>query len=198
MVTHNRLRWPATKAFCLNLRAYCQLRSLRPYITDLFGLTSTAAHLCGALVINIHQKDQRLPATPLLWPVPTTPAWHHFIIYMWKLRHSLCPNDLQISFSESDLRLGPLAVIPRLHTGSRAKFQTLYDNSFADLSENTTEVTEVINLSLSLRHILGDDCINYFWNKETGERPQHTTACTFKCRNESSDLRHFQSYKPFF
>ena len=115
MVTHNRLRWPATKAFCLNLRAYCQLRSLRPYITVLFGLTSTAAHLCGALVINIHQEDQRLPATPLLWPakmspspVPTTPAWHHFIIYMWKLRHSLCPNDLQISFSESDLRLGPL------------------------------------------------------------------------------------------
>ena len=55
----------------------------------------------------------------------------YIIIYMWKIRHSLCPNDLQISFSENNLRLGPLAVIPRLHTSSRAKFQTLYNNSFA-------------------------------------------------------------------
>ena len=55
----------------------------------------------------------------------------YIIIYMWKIRHSLCPNDLQISFSESNLRLGPLAVIPRLNTISKAKFQILYDNSFA-------------------------------------------------------------------
>ena len=55
----------------------------------------------------------------------------YIIIYMWKIRHSLSPNDLQISFPENNFRLGPLAVIPRLHTSSRAKFQTLYDNSFA-------------------------------------------------------------------
>lgn len=55
----------------------------------------------------------------------------YIIIYMWKIRHNLSPNDLQISFSENNLRLGPLAVIPRLHTSSRAKFQTLYDNFFA-------------------------------------------------------------------
>ena len=57
----------------------------------------------------------------------------YIIIYMWKIRHSLSPHDLQILFSENNLRLGlgPLAVIPCLLTSSRAKFQTLYDNSFA-------------------------------------------------------------------
>ena len=50
---------------------------------------------------------------------------------MWKIRHGLCPNDLQISFSESNGRSGPLAIIPSLVRSSRAAHQTLYDNSFA-------------------------------------------------------------------
>ena len=55
----------------------------------------------------------------------------YILIHMWKIRQGVCPNDLQISFSESNQRLGPVAVLPRLPTSSRAKFQTLYDSSFA-------------------------------------------------------------------
>ena len=81
--------------------------------------------------------DQWLPAPPLLrtakMSLQSLQRRHerYITIYMQKLRHSLCPNDLQISFSESDLRLGPLPVISRLHTSSRAKLQTLYENFFA-------------------------------------------------------------------
>ena len=55
----------------------------------------------------------------------------YILIYMWKIKHGLCPNDLLISFSESNGRSGPLATIPSLFRGSRAVHQTLYDNSFA-------------------------------------------------------------------
>ena len=55
----------------------------------------------------------------------------YIVIYMWKIKHGLCPNDLEISFSDSNGRSGPLATIPSLVRGSRAVHQTLYDNSFA-------------------------------------------------------------------
>ena len=44
----------------------------------------------------------------------------YIIIYMWKIRHSLCPNDLQISFSEYNFRLGPLAELLSFHASTPA------------------------------------------------------------------------------
>jgi len=55
----------------------------------------------------------------------------YILIHMWKIRQSLCPNDLEISFSENNTRLGSMAVLPSLVRSSRAAHQTLYDNSFA-------------------------------------------------------------------
>ena len=54
----------------------------------------------------------------------------YILIHMWKIKEGLCPNDLQISFSEGSTRLG-LAALPTLVRSSRASSQSLYDNSFA-------------------------------------------------------------------
>jgi len=54
----------------------------------------------------------------------------YILIHMWKIKEGLCPNDLQITFSEGSNRLG-LAVLPPLTRSSRASSQSLYDNSFA-------------------------------------------------------------------
>ena len=49
---------------------------------------------------------------------------------MSKIQEGLCPNNLQISFSEGSTRLG-LAALPPLVKISRAACQSLYQNSFA-------------------------------------------------------------------
>jgi len=55
----------------------------------------------------------------------------YILIHMWKIKQSLCLlNDLEISFSENNTRLGSMADLPSLVRSSRAVHQTLYDNSF--------------------------------------------------------------------
>ena len=52
------------------------------------------------------------------------------IIYMWKIKNEIVPNNLDVEFSDNK-RLGPRAVVPKLSRYSHAKAQSLYDNSFA-------------------------------------------------------------------
>ena len=53
------------------------------------------------------------------------------IIHLWKIYHSLAPNDILFSFREN-ARLGPVADIPKL-ISSRQHVNTLRDNSFSCL-----------------------------------------------------------------
>ena len=54
----------------------------------------------------------------------------YILIHMWKIKQSLCLNDLEISFSENNTRLSSMADLLSLVRSSRAVHQTLYDNSF--------------------------------------------------------------------
>ena len=90
----------------------------------------TSIQAIGSVQQHFTKRISGLPAPSLLRPAVSKYSPYNAGVRGTSL--STCGKyDLQISFSESNLRLGPLAVIPRIHTGSRAKFQTLYDNSFA-------------------------------------------------------------------
>ena len=54
----------------------------------------------------------------------------YIILHMWKILHKLCPNDINIVFSQPS-RLGIRAEVPRICKSSSQHNQTLYDNSFA-------------------------------------------------------------------
>ena len=54
----------------------------------------------------------------------------YIIIYMWKVLHARCPNNLGIKFSNSS-RHGLKAIVPALAKSCSQHNQTLYDNSLA-------------------------------------------------------------------
>ena len=54
----------------------------------------------------------------------------YLIIYMWKVLHCNCPNDIGIQFSVT-LRHGKKAVVPSIAKSSSQRNQALHDNSFA-------------------------------------------------------------------
>ena len=55
----------------------------------------------------------------------------YIVLYVWKVLHRKCPNNLGITFRPPS-RLGVQAVIPGVTRGSKASIQTLYDASYAD------------------------------------------------------------------
>ena len=53
----------------------------------------------------------------------------YIVMHMWKIRHGLTSNDLQIQFAEHS-RLGIQAIVPPVHKGCKAIHQSLHDKSF--------------------------------------------------------------------
>ena len=56
----------------------------------------------------------------------------YILLHMWKTLHGICPNDLQIKFTDHS-RLGIKAVVPAIARAAKQRNQTLYENSFAVL-----------------------------------------------------------------
>ena len=121
-------------AYTLQVHGSCRLEYCCPLwnpadITSIKAIESVQQHstkrISGLQHLSYHDQQKGLQLQSL-----QRRRESFIIIYMWKIRHSLSPNDPQISFSENNLQW-PLAVIPRLRSSSWAKFQTLYDNSFA-------------------------------------------------------------------
>ena len=54
----------------------------------------------------------------------------YIILQMWKILHGLCPNDINIQFSDPS-RHGIKAKLPKLNRSSSQRHQSIYDNSFA-------------------------------------------------------------------
>ena len=56
----------------------------------------------------------------------------YILLHMWKTLHGICPNDLQIKFTDP-LRLGIKSIVPAISRAARQRNQTLYEHSFAVL-----------------------------------------------------------------
>ena len=55
------------------------------------------------------------------------------ILHTFKILHNIAPNDINITFTNSDRR-GICANIPILSRSAKLRFQSLYDSSFAVLA----------------------------------------------------------------
>ena len=51
------------------------------------------------------------------------------IIMIFKILHKITPNDLGLSFTTSERR-GIRVTVPKIHKDAKAKYTTMYDNSF--------------------------------------------------------------------
>ena len=56
----------------------------------------------------------------------------YILLHMWKTLHGICPNDLQIKFTDP-LRLGIKSIVPAISRTARQRNQTLNEHSFAVL-----------------------------------------------------------------
>ena len=67
--------------------------------------------------------------------------YRYILLHMWKTLHGICPNDLQIKFTDP-LRLGIKAIVPAISRAARQRNHTLYEHSFAVLGPVPTPLEQ--------------------------------------------------------
>ena len=106
----------------------------------------------------------------------------YIIIYMWKVLHSRCPNDINITFSDSS-RHGQRATVPSLSKSCSQRNQSLYDNSLAVIGPRLWNI-----IPPSLHSI--EDPLNFKIKLTEFIRafPDEPSVAGYKCRNSNSLL----------
>ena len=106
----------------------------------------------------------------------------YVIIHMWKTLHKKCPNDLDITFTET-LRHGMKANVPSLSTGSSQRNQRIFDESFAVIGP------QLWNIIPSNLHAIEDPLqFKLKLSAFVTSFPDEPSVAGYSCRNGNSLL----------
>ena len=104
------------------------------------------------------------------------------ILQMWKILNQLCPNDIQVRFTDNGRR-GIQADVPPLNRNSASRHQTSYDNSFAVLGPRLWNL-----LPCELGKLQGKETFKSHLTKYLCSFPDEPPVGGYSCSNGNSIL----------